>query len=144
MFTDTFQTGACRLREGASNRGTQSCNDGRLNLLPVPGLPMWTVYDGMRGNLAFEADARIITSTASLAYGLIWAASTDRFAGFSLSSDGALSMFDYQAGAFNYSIQGLSFSAVNPGVNGNRLRGSLTDPLTVRISRTRSCTLVRL
>lgn len=121
MFTDTFQSGACRLPEGTSSMGTQACTDGRLIMLPAPGTPMWSLYDGTRGDMIFEADARIITSTRSLEYGLVWAAGGDRFSGFSLASDGALNMFDYQTGKFTYTMQGLSFSAVNPGVSGNRL-----------------------
>ncbi|MBI5879483.1 MAG: protein kinase [Chloroflexi bacterium] len=122
VLTDTFRSGACGLPEGSGSAGSQTCANGEYQMAPAAAEPMLALFDSVRGSMLLDVNARIITGTSSLEYGLVWAATANHYYAITLKPDGALAVFTQQDGSAQYTVRGLTFSAVKVGAQTNRLR----------------------
>ncbi|MEP7198483.1 MAG: protein kinase, partial [Chloroflexota bacterium] len=126
IFTDTFPSGTCRLPEANDERRALKCDNGEYTVLNKRGDTVWVNYDRAYGDVVIEVDARPISTTATMEYGVIWRVSpqSDAFYGLTLKPDGQIGVLLYENGSADYFIAGLTFSAVNTS-GSNRLKVTL-------------------
>ena len=150
VFTDTFAAGNCNLVEGDDSRRTLKCDRNEYVMLVKPSTSRWVYYDAPPEyqDIVIDFDARAISSSPAMQYGIIWRVSSDgtSFYGFTLNPSGEMAVFVSNNSDFTYFTQGFPVSNFRTGgglnhvtitangpelsfaVNGEPLPLTLSDP----------------
>jgi serine/threonine protein kinase len=131
VFTDTFAAGACNLAEADDDRRTLKCDRNEYVMLVKPRESRWAYYDAPEyQDAVIEFDARAISSSPTMEYGIIWRVSSDgnNFYGFTLKPNGEAAVFLYQNSDFSYFVQGLAVTNFRTGGGANHLTVTTQGP----------------
>lgn len=132
VYTDSFASGSCSLVEGDDPRRTLKCDRNQYVMLVKSSTTRWVYYDAPPEyqNTVIDFDARAISSSSSMQYGVIWRVSSDgeSFYGFTLKPNGQVAVFLYQNSEFSYFVQGLTVPNFRTGGNLNHVTITANGP----------------
>ena len=119
VFTDTFAAGKCDLVEGDDSRRTLKCDRNEYVMLIKPSTSRWVYYDAPPEyqDIVIDFDARAISSSPAMQYGIIWRVSLRRAELLRLHAqpNGQMAVFVYKDSDFSYFVQGLSVNNFRTG-----------------------------